>query len=132
MKLVLDRSKWICGQPWDNTQKENCAGQGDTELLNDYGYMCCLGQFTPQLNPAITDEELEGSIYPSGLNKKVKLLNYVKSLGYWVDTKFAKAAMSINDNADTTLSEKEEALVKLCKTNGVELEIVGDYPGRTQ
>jgi hypothetical protein len=42
-KLILDYSKWRCGMDGANS-----LGDGETALLNDKGFMCCLGMFGKQ------------------------------------------------------------------------------------
>ena len=39
MEFIIDKSKWRAGQNSDHQ-----VGEGNTELLNKEGYMCCLGQ----------------------------------------------------------------------------------------
>lgn len=39
MEFVLDVSKWVTPN----------SGKGEIQLLNNEGYMCCLGQFSEQL-----------------------------------------------------------------------------------
>ena len=41
--LTLDYTKWRCG-----SRGEHKHGNGPTRLLNEDGYMCCLGQFMAQ------------------------------------------------------------------------------------
>ena len=44
--ITIDRSKWRCGHIGPNA-----LGMGETQLKNNYGYMCCLGQWIEQTNP---------------------------------------------------------------------------------
>jgi hypothetical protein len=47
--FTLDYAKWICGSPLSHKlNEETTAGRGATSLLNEEGYMCCLGQFSAQ------------------------------------------------------------------------------------
>jgi hypothetical protein len=62
--LVLDESIWRCGD--DAKDPNKSRGTGYTKLLNEEGYMCCLGQFSLQLSPELRKVDI------------FKILNYLK------------------------------------------------------
>ncbi len=45
MEFVLDVSKWVCGI---FCEPESHMGDGPSQLLNEQGYQCCVGQFAEQ------------------------------------------------------------------------------------
>ena len=51
MEFIIDRSKWRCGG-----QGKNSRGKGSVKLLNNEGFMCCLGQTCSQTG--IENEDL--------------------------------------------------------------------------
>lgn len=68
MHFVIDRSKWRCGgndDPLKPHQINIAIGSGGVSLLNDDGFMCCLGQVCKQ--SAVPDYFLDGSGDPAGL-----------------------------------------------------------------
>ena len=88
--FVIDRSKWRNG-----VNGINSKGQGITKLLNEEGYMCCLGMVCSQLN--ISDDKLLRKSHPIDLLQDVPYLTgYVSDeIG---DTDLAFEAITINDN----------------------------------
>jgi len=130
-KLTLDMSIWRCGKhsAYYGSSRDNDntgTGQGNTKLLNDEGYMCCLGQFAHQAG--VLKEELLDHSYPHELPKEF----YVEGLVFDFNvedsffpssTDFAKEAITINDETETTVAEKIELLKKSCETYGRELVI---------
>lgn len=127
MKFKLDYNVWICGRPLDNKHsKNNYLGVGHTELLNCQGYQCCLGQFCEQLG--ISKELLFRRMNPAsvyGLSGG-KSITFVKldGLNRAYCNLLAISAIEINDNMDTTISQKVIALQKLFKEHGHEIELV--------
>ena len=106
--LVLDYRKWICGSPSDNDKPNTFHGTGVTELLNNDGYMCCLGQFACQ--SGVKKDNLIDNVTPCELNLTITGLNYKGRY----DTSFSEKAGEINDNEETTIAEKAHKLTLLC------------------
>ena len=129
MKFRIDRSKWRSGGAI-NAGKET-VGLGKTKMLNEQGFMCCLGQCCKQMG--LTDRQLENAFYPSGCgwNKdKVEDDNpfvtvYGKEVRYLADTRLSSAAWEINDSLRFNTEEREEKLIDLFKEHGHELEFYG-------
>lgn len=113
-ELVLDCSKWICGHSSDPS--ENKLGEGETALLNDDGYMCCLGQFSKQAG--LIDDELRNNFVVENLNKEVNDLCHE---GY--GTQLAEDAMSINDMHGMTIKERIIELKKLFSAKGYKIKV---------
>lgn len=118
--LILDYSKWRSG---GNLCNENGIGKGTTLLLNEEGYMCCLGQFGLQLSTKITEEDINGMGCISGTDKRVLLLTH-HNKGYIDDTRLACDAMRINDDCTTTPQFKIQALRKLFGKKGFKIKVI--------
>jgi hypothetical protein len=116
--LTLDYSKWRCGT--DGPYK---LGEGRTLLKNHEGFMCCLGQFAPQLNPKVAGDLLDGA-EPCELPRKVKLLNKKGEWDNIVNTQLSKEAMNINDYKDTSPEEKIAKLRVLFKKHGYIIRVI--------
>lgn len=109
-KLILDYSKWRCGG-----DGENKLGDGYTELLNKYGFACCLGQFSLQLG--LYEDDILGRGEPCECNTDIPL--FVEDDGV-----FVMRAININDDSDTTPEEKIEDIRDLLNGKGIELEVI--------
>lgn len=130
-KLILDYSKWRCG---DNG--ENKLGDGNTALLNDKGFMCCLGQFGLQLKPDLKEDDILGKGEPQDAKIEIPLLSYMESDGYdgscyYQSTKLTDKAIKINDATDTTPVEKIYLLSKLFLQYECEIEVI-NLPKETE
>lgn len=140
MKLILDYNKWRCGgdstitkyddgsnssfTTIDNTNK---LGEGDTKLLNDQGYMCCLGQFSLQLNTTISSLNISGFGEPGEIEDDILLLtsDYGDGDGYSCrNTSLSDEAMTINDDSSTTPEEKIVLLQELFAKADCEIEVI--------
>ncbi len=117
--IYLDYSKWRCGS--DSQYK---LGVGCTTLLNDEGYMCCLGQASLQFG--IKPEDMHNAVDPSDLDTKLPILNkkVKKSIR---NTEFSYKAMQINDDTQITPLQKIKSLKSLFKKSGYRL-IVKNQP----
>lgn len=113
--LILDESKWRCGS--DSKSLKIRRGRGETRLLNKEGYMCCLGQFSLQLNKNLRKEDIFHLFWTEDIEKKVPLLNK-KCNSYICSTKLAEKAIMINDSVFTTVEEKVKKLRGLFKKEG--------------
>jgi hypothetical protein len=120
--LILDYSKWRCG---GNNAKENKLGSGETSLLNSEGFMCCLGQWSLQLDKNLTKKEIKEHGAPSriSLTKKIPLLTK-KDEGGNIDTAFSNRAIHINDGYETTPDQKISALRRLMKKWKYKLKVI--------
>lgn len=118
--LVLDYSKWRCGA----YNESNKLGDGTTSLENERGFMCCLGQFTPQL---IADKSkklnLLNKMKPHSLECEIKLLT-VQGENYTQDTLLSKRAMEINDCTESSPQLKIEQLKALFLEEGYYIDVI--------
>ena len=110
--VVIDRSKWRTGGVGINA-----TGEGQTKLLNEEGFMCCLG-FMCKSHKIKT----LGLGAPSG-TRKVPLLTELNDVNpnlfsttdhpKYKNTTLCEQAMNINDSEVTSREEKEERLKSL-------------------
>lgn len=115
--LILDKSKWRCG---GDTAREDCKlGEGPTFLVNDEGFMCCLGQFSLQINRNLRETDMLGIAEPDGVHEPIENLN---DDGF--NSSLACDAIEINDDGDTTIDEKIVALRELFSTHNYEIEVI--------
>ena len=119
MKFFLDYNVWRCGTKLDCLHS---LGEGSTYLLNEEGFMCCLGQWNSQCgieNNLLINQSNPSKLYSLGVKPNLLFLD---KEGF--HTKFSNEALIINDWSTTTVQEKALALKELCEDNGCELEFV--------
>lgn len=120
--LILDYSTWRSGK-WGDFQ----LGKGTTMLLNEKGYMCCLGQISLQLG--VTKEQILDKATPRNICEFTHPLLIKEGISYVGETKIinsslAETAMNINDNPDTTPLEKIDKLTDLFAGEGYTLKTI--------
>lgn len=123
-KLILDYSTWRCGGERDTDKYK--LGVGDTQLLNGYGYMCCLGQFSLQLKPELTKSEILNKAFPEDLGYEIDMLtspDFDYEAGYR-NTSLSDDAADINDRTETTPEEKIQELKVLFLLEGYEIDVI--------
>lgn len=118
-KLVLDFSKWRSGH-----YSSNQTGSGDTLLINANGFMCCLGQFAPQMDKNIKIQHLQGCTTPGATGLVINKLSDAPDPGMTRSTELSRRAVEINDDINTTPDEKITALKELFANNGYEIEVI--------
>src|SRR5688500_9951648 len=112
-KLVLDYSKWICGEGGTHA-----LGEGTVALKNDQGFMCCLGQWSIQCGAP--EDELLNRGEPNEIetliplfakeetyeyeetNPETGITESLKASDGKSTTRLAHDAIEINDDKDTT------------------------------
>lgn len=106
MDFTIDRKTWRSGN-----NSPTHTGEGETMLLNEEGYMCCLGQCLRQIDP---NAELLNKYAPSSLSniKSPFVNNQAKN------TALSTKAIMINDNGTTTIPKREADLIALFKSHG--------------
>ncbi len=130
-KYTINRKTWRSGVGTE----ENGSGKGETELLNDLGYMCCLGQMCEQLG--IPKTKLLNIMTPRIIHKKLgfdnepemhKLLSKAKLVDDYlgVNSVLALTAMQINDDHNITQKQREDQLIVLFSLDDIELEFIGE------
>lgn len=119
MELILDYSTWRCG----GNEPNNQLGKEETSMYNKEGFSCCLGQFTPQLNPEILITEIANIGTPLGVFIKTK-----KVIPFLVENNqnsdLSVTAMLINDNEYTSPQQKIDALTSLFKSSGHTIKVI--------
>ncbi len=115
MKFTLDYSKWRCGKNGPNK-----VGFGYTSLLNDDSYMCCLGQFSRQIDP---NADIRGAYmpYPSCFSQELKDNLFTNGMDI---SDLSVDLAQINDNKDTTPQEKITSIRARLREEGHELEVI--------
>jgi hypothetical protein len=116
--LIIDRAKWRTGG-LSHVQ----TGEGGTALLNNDGFMCCLGFRCHQMG--IPKKDLLGKWGPSDVaNWNIPdLVNDVDS-----DTEFSLKANHKNDSAKLPPEEKESEITEHFATICVTVEFKCKYP----
>lgn len=111
-EIVINRAKW----------RTATHGEGNTQLLNDKGYKCCLGFLVGQT----TKCRIKGHFSPSNCSKPPK--EFEKSESYNEDS-LENLAMEINDSPSLEDKEREKQLKKLFsqKSKLYKLKFVGKY-----
>ena len=122
--FTIDCNTWRCGD--DGKYK---LGEGNTALLNDKGFMCCLGQVALQLD--VHEADLLGVGEPEGVESDTILGLLVTN--EWdedsendikYNTALSSKAMDINDASSTTIESKMNDLKELFKADGYDLEFI--------
>ena len=126
-KLILDYSKWRCG---GDNKTPNRLGEGDTNMENNEGFRCCLGQFSLQLLPSLKSTDILIAGMPCDLSEPVSLLSYyleydgVNEDPNLKNTDLAESAIYINDAQTTTPQDKIVLLKELFLKSGFEIEVI--------
>jgi len=141
MHFVIDRAKWRCGGDQFAQRGEGC-----TAMLNEQGYMCCLGQIFRKLGYA--DDALMRVASPSDVREAVEGYNPELAVnspypdaelfarrardsegcvyGAWYNSELSIEAMTINDMTCHPAS-REARLIELFKTHGHTIEFINEY-----
>ncbi len=105
-EVIIDRSKWRCGAERAYSlgdDDEISHGKGDTMLLNDEGYKCCLGFACEQLG-GCSEDELHGCSVPMDFmdTHDDRMLPYLIEQGSvtYRSTRLTNSAMKYNDATD--------------------------------
>ncbi len=118
--LVLDYKKWRCGYCINDGITSH--GSGFIELLNEEGYMCCLGQFS--LQSGLSKNKIKCKNTPADLSCEIDGLNYKKFNSRdkdYSDTSLSKKCISINDNMHT-ISQKVIDLIEVLSPRKLKLK----------
>ena len=112
LEVTIDRSRW----------RNSHHGIGGTCLLNQQGYMCCLGFTCIQLASSKI-QEIHGRLWPS-IEELSKIIPNIQDN---VNQTFVGTAMSINDNPEISLQMKETRLINLFHKYNINLKFMGQY-----
>lgn len=117
----IQRSKWRSGGDGDNK-----LGEGETQMLNIEGFMCCLGQIAIALG--IESSNLYQKAGPSSCNIDIPFLTMPSQADNpkqkYIANSLATDAMQINDNEYYSLEKREERLKKLFAEKGLTLKFI--------
>lgn len=123
--LIIDRNTWRKG---GSKYNEQC---GETRLLNNEGFMCCLGFFCKQ---AGVPEKYLNTGEPCDIDIKEytdlipELVTYHEGNDVYKNTHLTEDAINKNDNPNFTNEERETHLTKLFKDNNIDVEFINNYP----
>lgn len=121
--LTIDRSKWRTGGiAYDETH-------GSTQLLNEKGYMCCLGFYCLQLGE-VSKNEILGIALPEELNNVNVYDDAMLHLVHENDlrnTHFTEEAINMNDSEELTNEEREKNIQEHFKRIDVDVVFTGEY-----
>jgi len=116
-KLILDYSKWRCGENGPNK-----VGEGCVRLLNLEGFSCCVGQWSHQLGAST--EETRHRFEPDEIDTLIPLFAYYDLDDDKRSTKLTNDCIGINDDPDTTPEEKITLLRDRLAKEDIELEVI--------
>jgi hypothetical protein len=125
IKVVIDRSKWRTG-----LYSKNRTGKSPVRLLNQEGFMCCLGFICKAAG--VSEDNLLNVDAPGDFNSSIKeqsprlqtLLNPDSVSG---NSLLTHKAIGINDCGLSSPGKKEQNLLELFKDSEFELEFTGEY-----
>lgn len=112
-EFTVIRSQWVNGS--------NSEERGDPCLMNEQGYLCCLG-FACR-NMGVNDRQLLNNSTPEDVLKEE---SKITTIGSWninriVDNSVTDDAIRINDDEVSSQKKKELDLTILFKNNGVDI-----------
>lgn len=122
-EYTLDVSVWRCGG-----YGPHAMGEGRVLMLNEEGYMCCLGQFA--LQSGVDETKLLGQHSPSSVSHSLDepydhLFVCTNEIYGWTDdTPLSSQLMKVNDDEKTTPSEKVSHLRRILSKHNIKLNVV--------
>lgn len=125
-EFTIDRKKWVNGSHRTRTR-------GEAALLNEKGYMCCLGIYENSLG--VTKKELLGLEGPGELVRahgelwdmegdqpdNWLLMSFNGMTPPWYSSDIADTLMSINDDITMTAKEREKQIKRIFREHGVKV-----------
>ena len=124
MIYELDVSKWKSGN--EHLDPDNVWGVGITALLNDDGYMCCLGQFA--LQKGVAPETLLNKDDPNDIDviydENFQMINDLNEL---INTPFANHLIQHNDRCGLTPLERINKIRSELRFYGHDLIIKNEH-----
>lgn len=121
--LTLNYAVWRAGSGYDIFPHKNMIGKGRTRLLNKYGFMCCLGQFSLQCG--FTKDEILNLSKPCELRKQMLGFNVNCHSEFGsTNTELSNRLMEINDDIYTTWQQKLKLISIALKEHDYELNVI--------
>jgi len=98
--LTIDRAKW----------RTATSGKGDTRLLNEEGFMCCLGFRCFQMG--IPEKDLLNKLSPGQLAENWDIPDLINHEfgGIYLNSDFSNDAILLNDSSSITSEEREKKI----------------------
>lgn len=122
-QYVLDVKLWRCGGDIDPSHLYT-LGEGDSSLLNEEGYMCCLGQFALQAD--IPKDQLLDKLLPCCLYENYDS-NFIDCTDRVYDiTLLAQKLININDSTTTTVKSKISQIREVLDSYGITLHVINE------
>lgn len=117
----INRAKWRSGG-----SSEKATGKGSIALLNQQGYMCCLGFAAHQLCRKSKNILLNKN-NPDELDRIVLPLTKKSKGGFIYDTTFSAECINVNDDRFITRKQRERKLIRKFNAQGIDLQFYGKY-----
>lgn len=119
---TLNIAKWRCGKfgpfSW---------GEGSTQMLNEQGFSCCVGQFAIPKAPVgkllHRTTPADAANFGAGAYDEV----FVKGVHHYSNTSLANNLMTINDNIETSVKEKIQLVRDELKKAGHQLRVINQH-----
>lgn len=118
--------EWRCGR-----QGDYALGEGDTQMLNEEGFMCCLGQFA--LQEGVDESDVFACYTPAQVADKVGIYDpklvrpnsgNSQYQGSYLITDLTGSLMDINDDTHTTPVKKIRLIREELSLYGITLNVV--------
>ena len=122
MEYILDVAKWRCGGDFD---EPNHLGEGPTYMLNDEGYMCCLGQFAKQAG--VEDIELTERGTPGAVSRGLgKVYDPLFIDKHYTNQAIVEKLIHVNDDPLIYPTQKIQMIRELLEEEGHTLKVVNE------
>jgi len=121
-KVRINRFKWRTGEEAPGLH----TGEGSTLLLNEEGFMCCLGFAAKQIGK-ISNEKVMRCGEPDGIGTVISPLTEKNGAGFICNTKFTEDCVTVNDDTKITRKQRERKLIRKFNAAGIDLEFFGTY-----
>lgn len=131
-KFIIDRSIWRTGGEPKNGNSVH-TGKGPTQLLNQHGFMCCLGMVCEQMgvprNHLFDISQPEDISSYSSIDMINRFLVYKPDVREeeYSNTIFTCDAMDINDDVNIASEQREAKLKEHFAKRGIEIEFINNY-----
>jgi len=121
-KVRINRFKWRTGDDAPGLH----TGEGTTSLLNEEGFMCCLGFAAKQIGK-ISNEKIRHYGEPDDIGTVISPLTEKNEAGFICNTKFTGDCIKVNDDTKITRKQRERKLIDKFNATGIDLEFFGTY-----
>lgn len=136
MKFIVDRSKWRSGGASEDFNHEfvdktleRCVepvGKGSIRMENTKGFRCCLAFCAIQLDSKVLMINRTKPESCTWSSEEPNPLILRSDEGIIKNSPLSIKAMEINDDKDSTTTQREERLTRLFKEYGHEIEFINE------